>query len=282
MKEHQHTTFMQVGEFVENFGGNELEHTDDLLNRSFVIHFENSWVIHYDFKPDNQIEWSIQEGAASYPAKQEKDLDWYRATCLREGYYLIDFVKRSDQRTTVTLLIDMVQKIATLVLAEMPTREETYKPVFERVLDKELLTPVHSTITHGSIDTSFSGVTATHKPTDDLIGKRVHYQYGPGDSYEHIYLSREYYTWNCIQGPEAGLADTDYCQYFKIAEELYLFIWLEKVIPTIGVVLLDFKQAKTTGKIFGYQGDDFVTTCNTPVGAFLTLKNETRYDNAGC
>lgn len=279
MEDQKHTEFMQVGDFVANFGGNELAHTNGLVGRSFDIHFDNGWVVHYSFLPALQMEWQILQGNDPDPAAPLKDMESYRATCLRDGYYLVDFIKRYKPTQTVTLLIDLIQNIATVVLATMPTREATFKPLFQRVLDQELLTPMRAIIHHGTIDRPFSDQIPHHQLTDELVGKRVHYQYGPKDSYEHIYLSREFYTWNCIQGPETGLSDTDYCHYYKVANDLYLFVWVEKVIPTIGLVLIDFKWGKTSGKIFGYQGGDFGETCNTPVGAYLTLKNETRYDN---
>jgi hypothetical protein len=279
MTEQKHTEFMQVGEFVEDFGGNELEHTDDLVGRSFDIHFDNGWVVRHSFQPRQQMEWHMLQGADPDSAAPEKDMENYSATCLRDGYYLVDFIKRYNPTRSVTLVIDLVLNIATVIVAAMPTSEEAFKPLFQRVIDRERLTPVHALIAHGSIDQPFSDQTPMHNPTEELVGKRVQYQYGPKDSYEHIYLSQEFYTWNCIQGPEVGLADTDYCRYYKLAKELYLFVWLEKVIPTIGVILVDFKRKKTSGKIFGYQGEDFGTTCNTPVGAYLTLLNETSYDD---
>lgn len=279
MAEEKHTKFMQVGDFVANFGGNELEHTDDLVARSIDISFDNSWVVRHSFRPGCQMEWRILQGSDSDPTALNQDLETYRATCLRDGYYLVDFIKRSKPTQTVSLLLDLVQNIATAVVATMPTREETLKPLFQRVIDRELLTPMRAVIAHGAIDQAFSDQTPKHEPTEELVGKRIRYQYGPNDSYEHIYLSREFYTWHCIQGPEAGLSDTDYCQYYKVADELYLFVWLEKVIPTIGLIMIDFQRGKTSGKIFGYQAADFGATCNTPVGAYLTLKNETRYDD---
>ncbi len=279
MPEHKHTEFMQVGDFVEDFGGNELPHTDELVGRSFDIHFDNGWMVRHSFLPDQQLKWQMVQGTDPDPTAPESDLENYRATCLRDNYYLIDFVKRYKPTQSVTLLIDLTHNIATMILTTMPTREETLKPIFQRVIDQELLTPMRALIAHGAIDQPFSPQTPRHEPTEELVGKRVRYQYGSKDSYEHIYLSREFYTWNCIQGPEAGLSDTDYCHYYKVADELYLFVWLEKVIPTIGVIMVDFNRGKTSGKIFGYKGEDFGETCNTAVGAYLTLKNETRYDD---
>jgi hypothetical protein len=277
MTDKKHAEFMQVGDFVANFGGNELEHTEDLAGKSFTIHFNNSQAIRFTFEPGQKLEWLILQGAASDQPDPATYSESYRASCLRHGYYLVDFVKRRNPTESVTLVIDLVKNIATSIIATMPTREETLKPLFQRVIDREILSPMCHEISFGSIDHIFSENTPRHQPTEELIGKRVLYQYGPKDSYEHIYLNREFYTWHCIQGPESGLADTDFCRYYKLTEALYLFVWIEKVIPTIGVILIDFTRSKTTGKIFGYQGDNFGATCNTPVGAYLTLKNETRY-----
>lgn len=39
---------------------------------------------------------------------------------------------------------------------------------------------------------------------------------------------------------EGGLVDVDCCYYFKMVDELYLFVWCEKVVLMFGVVLIDF------------------------------------------
>ncbi len=49
-------------------------------------------------------------------------------------------------------------------------------------------------------------------------------------------------------------------------------------LPTIGLIMIDFKRNKTSGKIFGYKGEDFGETVNTPVGAVLKIQNEPIYN----
>ena len=115
-----------------------------------------------------------------------------------------------------------------------------------------------------------------HVPTDELVGKRVQYVYSQTETYEHIYLSESLYTWQCLRGSERGLADTDRCHYRKIGDELYLFVWREKVIPTLGVVLVDWRAKRSTGKLFGYVTDDFGALSNTPISSVATLLNVTR------
>ena len=90
-----------------------------------------------------------------------------------------------------------------------------------------------------------------HERTTDLIGKRIKYAYSSKHVYEHIYLNDRFYTWHCLAGVEKGLADTEICDYFKIAPDVYLFTWREKVMPTFGVVLINFKEMRSNGKTFG-------------------------------
>lgn len=280
MSDHQYAAFMQVGDFVANFGGNELEHCEDLAGKCFEVHFSDGRIIRYGFQADQKMTWQVIRQTFSNLVASTPYAESYRASCLRDGFYLVDLVEHRHPATTWSLIFDFHQNIVTVVLASMPSREETLKAMFQRVIDQEKLTPMRHEVFHGSIGQEFAEHTRKHQPTNELLGKRVRYQYGPNDAYEHIYLNHQFYTWHCLQGPEVGLADTDFCRYYKLAEALYLFVWLEKIIPTVGVILIDFKRKKTTGKIFGYQGDDFGVTCNTPVGAYLTLLNETRYENA--
>jgi len=110
-----------------------------------------------------------------------------------------------------------------------------------------------------------------------LIGMRNLYIYSETERYEHIYLNEHFYAWQCLEGAEKGLADVDRCHCFRIDEQLYLFVWREKVIPTLGVVMIDLARMKTDGKIIGYQGDSFDAVSNFPVGAQATVLNITRY-----
>ena len=276
MSEGKLPQFMQVGEFVAGFGGNELPHCEDLQGRTCTVHCADGRIVTASFHADQELTWRETGRSPAHGDGLER-VERYRASCIRPDYYLVDFVPQARPTESVTLVLDFAQEIATAVLAGLPTREEAAKPLFQRVIDKELLSPVACEIVHGAIDRPFTSATAQHRPATDLLGKRVRYQYGPSDAYEHIYLSANLYTWHCLEGPERGLADTDFCRCHKLADELYLFVWLEKVIPTVGVILIDFQRAKTSGKIFGYQGDDFGRTCNTAVGAVLSLQNVTSY-----
>jgi hypothetical protein len=94
-----------------------------------------------------------------------------------------------------------------------------------------------------------------------------------------VYLNRDFYTWHCLSGAEwkegVGLTDTDRCYHRKIGESLYLFVWREKIIPTLGAVVIDLAEMRTSGKIYGYQGKGFEKVTNFPVGARARILNET-------
>ncbi|SUB70463.1 Molybdenum cofactor biosynthesis protein F [Pluralibacter gergoviae] len=53
-------------------------------------------------------------------------------------------------------------------------------------------------------------------------------------------------------------------------------MWREKIVPTLGVILIDLQQMRTDGKIMGYQESDFSTLSNFPVGATAEIINVTR------
>ena len=109
---------------------------------------------------------------------------------------------------------------------------------------------------------------------------RDRYRYSPSEVYEHIYLNERFYTWQCLKGVEQGLCDTDRCDTYKIADQLYLFVWREKIIPTLGLVLIDLQQHRSDGKIFGYAEASFDEFSNFPVSSYCQVLNSTDYPDA--
>jgi hypothetical protein len=263
--------WVSVGALGEAFqpDNNTLETVTDLGGKSFLLNFENGWAIKYDFADAQSLRWEIRRGERSGESAEEA----YTATRPREGIYFVDFIKSGERATSVSLVLDLVGGVFTAVIGEMPTRSEAEEPFLQKIKLGKTLTSVRTTIIRGTIDNPFSMSKEFHQRSSDLIGKRVRYVYSPTETYEHIYLNPEFYTWHCISGIEKGLCDTDYCHYFRIAANLYLFIWQEKIVPTLGVVMIDFDRLKTTGKIFGYTGYDFTSLTNFSVGAFATIVN---------
>jgi hypothetical protein len=136
-----------------------------------------------------------------------------------------------------------------------------------------------------AVDAPFTAATPRHAATDDLVGRRVEYTYSATERYEHVYLNEDFYTWHCLLGAEKGLADTDRCHYFKLRDDLYFFVWREKIVPTLGAVIVDFQAMRTMGKIFGHaaSGVEQAPTggvADFPVGAHARLLNITSHGDA--
>ena len=91
-------------------------------------------------------------------------------------------------------------------------------------------------------------------PSTALIGRRAMWVYSTEHAYEHVYLSPHWYTWQCLAGPERGLADTDEQSTYEIRPGIYVFAWREKVIPCASVTIADHRDARrlrSHGVLFG-------------------------------
>lgn len=157
---------------------------------------------------------------------------------------------------------------------KLPDETQARLDAFSRVEQGLPLTAVEVEFRFGTLD---DAIATPPGFTDELIGMRNMYIYSPTERYEHIYLNDNFYAWQCLEGVEKGLADVDRCHYVKVTEQLYLFVWREKIIPTLGVVMIDLQAKRTDGKILGYQANDFAALSNFAVGAYAQVLNTTVY-----
>ncbi len=263
--------WISVDELSHGFGANNLPDVADLAGKSFDLHFENGWVITHTFDSADKLIWQIKGEAESFAES-------YNAVCPRAGIYFVDFEKQSEPGTTVSLVLDLNQGICTAAISVMPEQEKIKQPLLERALAGEKLTSVCVDFFRAVVDRPFTDDDHSFHPlTEELLGWRVEYSYTDEEVYEHIYLRPNAYTWNCLKGNEVGLCDTDYCSYRKIADDLYLFVWQEKIVPTTGIIMIDFQAMRTCGKIVGYQGESADQLCNFKVGAKAVKLNATAY-----
>lgn len=267
----ENTNWIPVDELSHGFGANNLPDVEDLAGKRFDFHFENGWVINHHFTSASELVWSIKGEAGEFA-------ETYSAVNPREGIYFVDFEKKSEPGTTVSLALDLNKGVATASIAVMPSQEEINRPILDRALSGDNLRGVKVDFVRAVLDREFTEEDKTiHPETDELLGWRVEYSYTDEEVYEHIYLRQNAYTWNCLKGNEVGLCDTDYCSYRKIADNLYLFVWEEKIIPTVGTLLIDFNAMRTCGKIVGYQGTETGALSNFKVGAKAVKLNATAY-----
>ena len=252
-------SWISVGELGEAFGAdadsNALEPSARLAGKRMTLRLEDGSARELHF----QSETKLVDGAGR--------VESYRATEIRPGILFVDLLLSDRHAASVSLVLDLDRGICTALEATLPDESEARVPLVERVARGAELTSVQAKFLSGAIDAPFGPGAPRHGATQELIGRRIEYTYGRSERYEHVYLNDQFYTWHCLSGSEQGLADTDRCHYLKIADRLYLFVWREKIVPTLGAVVVDLQQMRTTGKIFGYRGLDFGAIVNFPVGA---------------
>ncbi|MBR8131825.1 molybdenum cofactor biosynthesis F family protein [Burkholderia ambifaria] len=272
--ERQDPVFIQVGALADGFApdAHVLAPVNALVGQSLaLVDAAGAWRV-YTFEA-GALQW--RDAATDTGGRA-----LCRVTRLRDALYFVDYIDPAARATSVSLVIDVGSGVWTSVVGTLPTEADTHIDAFTRVARGLPLTGVDAAFRHGTL-CGHAQPGPLHGPTRELIGKRTMYRYSPTECYEHIYLNENFYAWQCLQGVEGGLADVDRCHYFRIADELYLFVWREKVVPTLGVVLIDLAQRKTDGKIFGYQGGDFGTLSNFPIGAHAQVLNETVHPLGG-
>ncbi len=278
--------FIQVGALAEGFApdSHSLAPTGDLEGRRFALEFADGSAALLHFVGAQSVEVERSVGAQRHRARHE-----CRVSSVRDGIYFVDYVGADEalvdgegraRNVSTSYVLDLRRALCTLVVGALPSEAETHIDAFTRVERGMELTGVQAQLHHGRI-TAGEGVEPTqavlHAPTRELIGMRNLYTYSATERYEHVYLNENFYAWQCLSGVEAGLADVDRCHMIAIDEKLYLFVWREKIVPTLGVIMIDLDRMKTDGKIFGYQGSRFDALSNFPVGAHAQVLNVTRY-----
>jgi hypothetical protein len=262
--------WISVGALGEAFAprANVLPWAERLLGKSLRLFLPNDALLELEFLATGIVSWrsrALLEGASEEYTVATDAI----ATEIRPGIFFVDFINPLQRASTISAVLDLASRACTVVLGQLPTDEEASQPMLQRIAEKKELTSVSATFLHGWIDAPSDG--AGHAATSELVGKRVEYTYSPTERYEHVYLNDKLYSWHCLEGSERGLADTDRCHAIRIAPLLYLFVWREKIVPTLGIVLLDLERMKTTGKILGYRALGSGEITNFPVGAFARV-----------
>lgn len=243
-------SFIPVGALGEGFApeADILGETADLAGHTFTLRFEAPMTLRI----------AGDGHTASWGAHTDVPV---RVTSIRSGVYLIDGVADG---VSATFVADADTGAVTLVEGRLPDAATRAESAHTRVRRGDEPTGVTARIAHGGID---GPPTRPHAPTTALVGLRNRYTYSPSEVYEHIYLTPDLYTWHCLRGVEHGLADTDRCHHVAVRDGLPLFVWREKIVPTLGLLLIDLDALRTDGKIFGDDGFDAGSTVNFPVGA---------------
>jgi MoaF C-terminal domain/MoaF N-terminal domain len=268
--------FVQVGELAKGIRQEGEPAVGELAGTSLELHDEAGVVTRLVFTGVHELAWEVLRG----PDAGSSGAESYAAFSPRDGIFLVDYISSMLPRTSISMVLDRTTGSATVVVGTLPTVAEVEKGAFALARDGEELTAVRARFVRTAIDRPFTADGHAHVPTGEMVGKRVRYAYGPTEVYEHIYLNEKLYTWQCLAGVEKGLADTDRCHAFKLGDGLYLFVWRERVVPTLGVVVVDWREMRSFGKLCGYESSDFGAVANARIASVATLLNVTEHDPA--
>lgn len=257
--------WLPVGKMEVGFAEYRPPLTTELAGKEFVLHYDmNEWVIKYVFHDANSLTWEILRGVDKGLSGKEA----YEAIQITPQIYLVHFAQaRIQSPRSVTIALDLNTMKATAVVGTLVQEGSGHR--------------IKEDFLHAAVNPVFPNKPVIpHERTADLLGKRVKYTYSSIHTYEHIYLNDHLFTWHCLAGPEAGLADTENCNYFKIAPHVYLLAWWEKILPVHGVLLIDFEQMQTCGAFFGLDHETGRFSSFT-MGAHGEVLNETPSQQAG-
>jgi len=235
-------SWLPVSVLEKGFNENKLPATNELAGRKFQLFFADGRVVNYAFQDSNHLTETVK-GAG---VRREN----YEAIHVAPSIYFVDFVRKGQPRRSVTMCLNLNTGQALVIDTTVPTRREANCSFLNRMSQGLDLSPIKVVILQAGINKPQAN-TGSIERTEDLVGRRVQYIYSRQHAYEHVYLNRRFYAWKCLKGPEQGTADADICDYFKIAPDIYLFLWREKVVPTVGAVIINFRDMRSNGKIFG-------------------------------
>ena len=243
------SNWIAIGDWAKGMNEYESPTSDGLVGKALKFYFDvDNRVIEYIIHDASSLRWEVLEGPERGRSGDEK----YEAILAAPNIFFVDFVEKDKPNVSVSMAFDLNSRRATVVVGTAPDRKSATKSFVGRLGKGLDLSAMKVEILHANVNPSSPDEPIVpHRRTTDLIGKRVKYTYSSKHVYEHIYLNDRFFTWHCLKGPEKGLADTEICDYFKIAPNVYMLAWREKVMPTFGLVVINLEDRKSNGKTFG-------------------------------
>lgn len=245
-----------VATMMDGFGEQTLPPSSTLAGTRLSLQAEDGSLVEYDFTNASELSWKSSGGKMAAVGSTT-----YKAIEARQDIFLIDFVTGEGQDAQN---ITFVYNKAT---GDVTTGLSWFVPKADTIRSETLFIQANA---------SGSENTFGHLRSSGLVGKRIYYRYSDVETYEHIYLSPGTFSWHCLRGGEAGLADTDCCKTFEVTEDLYMFFWTEKVMAVEAVLLVDLREQRSIGRMFcwDHKLDEPVII---PFNSRLTVLNETTY-----
>jgi len=232
------STWLPLDGLAPGFDANKAPLCDALNGREIVVVDERGTRIAHRFGTDT-VDWDYRPGQGDEtPASSGSDA--YEAFEVDDELIYAQFHHRHLPNEAVSLILDL--------------RAGRALSVISVIRDPQ---PGRTRVGHVFVPGTIEGAEVSGEasaPTTALIGRRVMWVYSPTHAYEHVYLSRQWYTWQCLAGPERGLADTDENSVWQLRPGIYVFAWREKVIPCASVTIADHRnvqEIRSHGVLFG-------------------------------
>lgn len=229
------STWLPLDELAPGFDANKAPHSTALAGSEVSVTAADGTRISHRFT-ENEVSWEL----SPVGAPTTSGTDPYEAFEVDEGLYFVQFHHQHAPTEAVSLVVDR--------------RDGRALSIVSTIVDPE---PGHTRVRHAFAPATIDGVEvsgAEPAPTNTLIGRRVEWVYSTEHAYEHVYLSPRWYSWQCLAGPERGLADTDENSVWEVRPGIYIFAWREKVIPCASVTIADHRDVnaiRSHGVLFG-------------------------------
>lgn len=255
------STWLPLDGLAPGFDASKAPLSSDLDGRTFTVVDERGTRIVHTFSA-GEVAWDYRPGTGddTAAATQTDACEVFRVD---DDLYYAQFHHDYLPNEAVSLILDLRSGYALAVLSVLG--EKTTEHVAVRHLFA--LGRIEELAQRGDAPA----------PTTELIGRRVLWVYSSVHAYEHVYLSPHWYTWQCLAGPEQGLADTDENTVWRIRPGIYVFTWREKVIPCGSVTIADHRDQhalRSHGVLFG-AGEDGAAPAHFTFGAHGRLLSNT-------
>ncbi|WP_347107779.1 MoaF C-terminal domain-containing protein [Paenarthrobacter sp. S56] len=224
------SNWLPLDGLAPGFDANKAPTVDHLAGRTFTV-LGDGGPMTFTFD-DEEVDWSAAGTAGSAA---------YEAFAVAEDLYYAQWHCTAETALAVSLILDLANGRALYIGARLGAAA-----------------PGATAVEHDFRPGTLQGFATGGEPIAEsagLIGRRVEWVYSPVHAYEHVYLSPTWYTWQCLAGPERGLADTDSNTVFKVRPGIFVFTWREKVIPCGSVTIADHRDVnaiRSHGSLFGW------------------------------
>ncbi|MFJ4044608.1 molybdenum cofactor biosynthesis F family protein [Microbacterium sp. NPDC089987] len=233
------STWLPLEGLAPGFDANKAPHSTALSGREITVVDDRGTRITHRFD-DTTVTWDYQPGDGD-TTEAASDTDDYEAFEVDDELYFVQFHHRYLPNEAVSLVVDLRLGRALAIISVILPAAEQGKTRVQHIFAPSVIEGAE-----------VSGEAAA--PTTTLIGRRVEWVYSEEHAYEHVYLSEHWYTWQCLAGPERGLADTDENSAWQVRPGIYIFAWREKVIPCASVTIADHRDLnaiRSHGVLFG-------------------------------